>query len=207
MQVQLRTPFSELTFELTQENAESLVQTAFRLSSGMISTSGGTGGGPEKAGQADPSVLGATVADENASGSTMADDRRDHPTTKNDSGQDEMTMEQALQSDGHMAVYKASAPEDRYRGFLLIRCATCGERKCFNANSLIGTFRCEKCHQYTPLKDLTPVFAECECGKHWKYRTNETSDMIEISCLACGSPISLEYIARKKVYATIQPRY
>lgn len=193
MRVQLTTPFAELSFDLSTEAAETLVKAAFRLSN----TSNPTQAEGQASQETDMPGEDSTNANmpirdthEALAEQPPAEERSDawQPQRKN------------------VAAFALERPEDRtrYRGFLLIQCEHCGQRKSFNANSPIDTFRCEKCHQYTPLRNLTPVFAECECGKHWKYRTNETADLLEINCLECGSPISLAFNARKKVYATIR---
>lgn len=193
MRVQLTTPSAELSFDLSADAAETLIRTAFRLSntSNPVPAEGQASQGtdiPEWDGT--NSDMPAQDAYEAPAEQAPAEGRADSRQPQRES----------------VAAFALERPEDRtqYRGFLLIRCEHCGQRKSFNANTPISTFRCEGCHQHTLLRNLTPVFADCECGKHWKYRTNETADLMEINCLECGSPISLAYNARKKVYATIR---
>ena len=189
MRVQLTTPSAELSFDLNADAAETLIKTAFRLSNTSNPSMNEGREYPASGDRSDGNSTNTNMFVQNA---------YETQATRSDAGQPQHET---------VATFTLERPEDRtqYRGFLLIKCEHCGQRKSFNANSPIDTFRCEKCHQYTPLKNLTPVFAECECGKRWKYRTNETTDLLEINCLECGSPISLSLNTRKKVYATIRP--
>ena len=40
------------------------------------------------------------------------------------------------------------------------------------------------------------------CGKVWRYQTNLNDALAEISCLACGAPITME-LDRSGAYKTI----
>lgn len=83
-----------------------------------------------------------------------------------------------------------------YKGFLLIRCAQCGELRGFCAKQPISSYRCATCNGETPLHDLTSAHIRCKCGKHFKYRTNFEEDVFTYSCLSCGAPVDLA-ITRK----------
>lgn len=83
-----------------------------------------------------------------------------------------------------------------YKGFLLIRCAQCGELRGFCAKQPISSYRCATCNGETPLHDLTSAHIRCKCGKHFKYRTNFEEDVFTYSCLSCGAP-SIWPITRK----------
>lgn len=74
-----------------------------------------------------------------------------------------------------------------YKGFLLIRCAQCGELRGFCAKQPISSYRCATCNGETPLHDLTSAHIRCKCGKHFKYRTNFEEDVFTYSCLSCGA--------------------
>ena len=75
-----------------------------------------------------------------------------------------------------------------YKGFLLIRCAQCGELRGFCAKQPISSYRCATCNGETPLHDLTSAHIRCKCGKHFKYRTNFEEDFFTYSCLSCERP-------------------
>ena len=77
-----------------------------------------------------------------------------------------------------------------YKGFLLIRCAQCGELRGFCAKQPISSYRCATCNGETPLHDLTSAHIRCKCGKHFKYRTNFEEDVFTYSCLSCGAPVA-----------------
>ena len=80
-----------------------------------------------------------------------------------------------------------------YKGFLLIRCAQCGELRGFCAKQPISFYRCATCNGETPLHDLTSAHIRCKCGKIFKYRTNIEEDSITYNCLSCGAPVDLVY--------------
>ena len=70
-----------------------------------------------------------------------------------------------------------------YKGFLLIRCAQCGDLRGFCVKQPISSYRCAACGGETPLHDLTSAHIRCKCGKSFKYRTNIEEDSITYNCL------------------------
>ena len=90
----------------------------------------------------------------------------------------------------------------KWKSFLMIECEHCGKVKGFNSKQEIDTFRCD-CGQHTPLGDLVPMTAMCECGKHWRYFTNMTRDNYELNCINCGSPIPVFWNDKKGKYETL----
>lgn len=79
-----------------------------------------------------------------------------------------------------------------YKGFLHIRCEVCGKFKEFCIKNPITKSKCI-CGEYTPLIDLSEMYANCGvCGHTWKYLTNNVEPMDEIMCLECGAPITME---------------
>ena len=91
-----------------------------------------------------------------------------------------------------------------YKGFLLIRCAQCGELRGFCAKQPISSYRCATCNGETPLHDLTSAHIRCKCGKHFKYRTNFEEDFLTYSCLSCGAPVNLAYNKKARTYQTVR---
>lgn len=90
----------------------------------------------------------------------------------------------------------------KYRGFLVVKCEHCGKTKGFLARQEISNYRCD-CGGITPLGDLVPLTALCECGKRWRYMTNMTDDSFEINCIHCGSPIPVFWNDKKHKYETL----
>lgn len=90
----------------------------------------------------------------------------------------------------------------KYRGFLVVKCEHCGKTKGFLARQEISDYRCD-CGGITPLGDLVPLTALCECGKRWRYMTNMTDDSFEINCIHCGSPIPVFWNDKKHKYETL----
>ena len=93
-----------------------------------------------------------------------------------------------------------------YKGFLLIRCSECGCVKAFCSKSELKRYKCTACGGVTVLENLVDLYANCECGKRSHYHTNVEDPTIDISCIDCGSPVSVEWNAKKKCYQTIRER-
>lgn len=91
-----------------------------------------------------------------------------------------------------------------YKGFLLIRCAQCGELRGFCVKQPISSYRCAACGGETPLHDLTSAHIRCKCGKIFKYRTNIEEDSITYNCLSCGAPVDLVYNKKARAYQTVR---
>ena len=90
----------------------------------------------------------------------------------------------------------------KYRGFLVVKCEHCGKTKGFLARQEISNYKCD-CGGITPLGDLVPLTALCECGKRWRYMTNMTDDSFEINCIHCGSPIPVFWNDKKHKHETL----
>lgn len=85
-----------------------------------------------------------------------------------------------------------SDEREGYKGFLRIRCVKCGKLKSFCTKKRLSGYYCE-CGGYTILEGLVDIDARCSvCGHTWGYRTNNTAQLDEITCLECGAPITLE---------------
>lgn len=93
--------------------------------------------------------------------------------------------------------------DGKYKGFLFIRCEHCGETRGFNAKVPIDEYKCSECGGKTKLIGLRPAHLDCECGKHWKYQTNETADVLTINCINCGQPVDMMLNARRTAYTSI----
>lgn len=103
-----------------------------------------------------------------------------------------------------------SAPADKpdkpikdYKGFLYIKCESCGNVRGFCAKEPISAHRC-KCGNETELKELVPLWVHCECGKRFKYMTNIDEFLFDINCIDCGTPVSVKWNANKRLYETIR---
>ena len=98
---------------------------------------------------------------------------------------------------------KTAAPEQKYKGFLHMKCAHCGEIKTFCAKVPIDHYAC-KCGWHTPLKSMRQIGFLCECGKWFEYRTNLEDEIITMECFSCGSPIDLEWHQREQKYVRMR---
>lgn len=92
---------------------------------------------------------------------------------------------------------------NRYGGFLYIKCKHCGEVKGFCVKTAIDSYTCKSCGEVTHFseEEMKPMIVNCPyCGSHFEYHTNITEDTILYDCLKCQSPIDLEYNTRRKQY-------
>lgn len=92
----------------------------------------------------------------------------------------------------------------KYKGFLLIKCEHCGETRGFCAKQPIDEYKCNSCGEKTKLKDLRRLFMDCECGRHSKYYTNETAEVVTHNCIECGSPVDMMLNSRRTAYISIR---
>lgn len=184
MKVSIKTPFAEMSLEMSQYSAMQLLQQAMESAYKIPpkettdkSESAPAGGEePEKENAEKPAPKSRV---ESMFGS------KETWNTPEESGQD-----------------KPNEGKQTYKGFLLIRCEKCGRVKAYCAKYPTSAHRCE-CGHSTELEDLIPVYAVCKCGGEFKYRTNIRDPQITIDCLKCSAPIDLELNKRETAYVTI----
>ena len=95
------------------------------------------------------------------------------------------------------------AAEAGYKGFLYVKCESCGKTKGFCVKTPIKKHRCE-CGHETMLENMKPLYVKCKCGESFDYQTNLTDDTIPMNCIKCGSPVDLEFHSKKNAYYTIE---
>lgn len=92
----------------------------------------------------------------------------------------------------------------KYRGFLHIKCPTCGEIRGFCMKNESDRYFCNKCgstHLFN--EPLIPMSVRCECGSSFNYKTNMSDDEFDVACLHCGAPVAITYNGKKDVFETI----
>ena len=87
------------------------------------------------------------------------------------------------------------------KGFMLIKCESCGEIRSFFSRKRITYNRCQ-CGCYTDLYNLKPAYQKCQCGKEFKYMTNLTDDTISGRCVECGRTVTMQINSRGTAYVT-----
>lgn len=90
-----------------------------------------------------------------------------------------------------------------YKGFLYIRCPSCGAVKGFNSKVDMYRYHCHECDQWSDLNDMVFLYVNCECGVFYHYRTNMIDPVFELDCLECGSPVAVTLNVPEGVYETI----
>ncbi len=98
--------------------------------------------------------------------------------------------------------YAAERTQREYKGFLLVKCESCGKVRGFCSKSPVTHFTCN-CGHYTELHDLRTVRLRCKCGSAFTYRTNITEERFDFPCLNCGNPVDLELNKHGTAYDTI----
>ena len=93
---------------------------------------------------------------------------------------------------------------DGYRGFLIIKCRSCGDVHSFCSNQPIKSYICPKCNSTTDLRGMRPAFINCKCGKSFKYMTNIQDEQFIYNCFQCGSPNDMQINAKKNAFANIK---
>ena len=89
-----------------------------------------------------------------------------------------------------------------YKGFLHIRCESCGKERTFCAKEPLESHLCS-CGHETPLNNLYDAWVHCECGRRSRYKTNSDEYIFNINCL-CGSPVPVKWNKVKRNYETIK---
>lgn len=100
----------------------------------------------------------------------------------------------------------SEASQDRpreYKGFLLIKCAECGDVHAFCAKRPMRRYRCAKCGAWTDLENMAPLRVVCECGHSYGYMTNLEEKQMDVTCFNCGAPVAVEWNERFGRYITI----
>lgn len=93
------------------------------------------------------------------------------------------------------------------KGFLIIKCRSCGSTRSFFLKDYASATRCPGCGAEIPLDGnlLRPVYMQCpHCENALKYKTNFTGERIELNCKRCGAPVDLELNGRGTAYNTIK---
>ena len=104
----------------------------------------------------------------------------------------------------HKKQEEPAPPKSRetYSGFLYVKCPDCGYSRGFFTKIRTDEYRCG-CGAVTELRDLVPLYVNCECGRNIRYMTNMTEDAFDIDCL-CGAPVAVQWNEKKRQYETIR---
>lgn len=183
MNVQIKTAFGKMFFDMTQDSALALINQATIYANG------------------DNNNVAAPVG----KAAEPARPRTDDPIKKDAPRSRAETMFGDRNKWDMPAVGKGNAErpdgQEAYKGFLYIRCEECGEVKGFNAKFPQTYFQCN-CGHRTELRNLRTAHVNCKCGRSFTYKTNLEYDFT-IPCLSCGSPVDLELGAKKTAFVTI----
>lgn len=94
--------------------------------------------------------------------------------------------------------------EPTYRGFLIVKCESCGAVRAFCSRTGIKSNRCSVCGHETVLKDMTAAELRCPtCKEDWKYKTNCTDAEVTVRCLNCKTELTGRWDKKRRSYRTI----
>lgn len=91
--------------------------------------------------------------------------------------------------------------EDGYKGFLYVKCPSCGKIKGFCTKKIISGENCS-CGERILLKNLRPMYVKCDCGKDFRYFTNMTDSSFTCKCINCGSNVKIRINTRGTAYVS-----
>lgn len=198
---------TKVIFDLEQDQANALIQMAFRYSmgdaegiedakeasaaSGRISASGQQ--------QEQEPVATPCITKRSRVASLFPDFKpaEDKPQVEQVEQDEQPAAERESDTDSPKA-----ENEEGYKCFLLIRCGTCGRTRAFKPNKPITSYLC-MCGGTTQLHDLKAAYMYCKCGANFKYRTNLTDDKISHECLKCGTQVEMAINYRGTAYITV----
>ena len=92
-----------------------------------------------------------------------------------------------------------------YKGFIYWKCKKCGAIRGFCLKKESKDIHCMNCGDDSLFGEpLKPIYADCECGQHFKYMTNMDEEMFDMDCIDCGAPIPIKWNDHDKCYQTIK---
>ena len=195
--VQIKTAFGEMAFDMPQDKALSLISLALTYAEGTGAT-------------AEPTAPHTDMEEEPPKA-------EEAPTAPMPTEKPKSRLEALFGNRSEWNVPEEETPQEpddvgdedpqvklqeEYKGFLYIECEECGKTKAFCVKQPITFHRC-KCGHETDLHDLIPVHVRCECDAKFTYRTNVRSNTFTMDCLSCGSPVDMELGAKEKAYVTM----
>ena len=89
------------------------------------------------------------------------------------------------------------------KGFIHLRCPHCGSITETALRHEHDSLQCRHCGNQIEAMPLMRLYINCECGSRFKYRTNRTEQMFDITCLHCGYPVTVQYSGRFGIYAPV----
>lgn len=182
MKIEIKTKFTKMSFEMTEDNANELIARAVHFSQGYLRGQGKKDQ-PEEV-EEKPVV---EIAPKPFAGKPVVQSRV------------ESRVERVFGAKSEWATHSSDGRP--YRGFLYIKCEKCGREKAYCAKVPTYDHRCE-CGHYTDLKDLKPAHVNCKCGGSFKYLTNIKDDGFSMHCLNCGSQVDMVLNGRETAFVT-----
>lgn len=93
---------------------------------------------------------------------------------------------------------------DGCKGFLYVKCPSCGHERGLYAKQNITSHKCRACGRVFKLQNMVPMKIRCQCGKQLNYMTNSQEKMFDVACIDCGNPVAVEWNKKKGIYQSIE---
>lgn len=210
MNVKIKTVFGELSFNMTQEDALSLISTAAKYANDFGNAEDTTKRNdalPALAYAADaiakmaiPPIQLGTEKEPNAPPS-----EKPAPKSRLESlfgEKADWKLPTTPEAPKEEAESDTEAEPQTYKGFMYVECEKCGVLKGFCVKQPITYHKCE-CGHKTELRNLRPALVKCECNSKFKYHTNIQSESFTINCLHCGSPVDMELGSKSNAFVSV----
>lgn len=212
MNVKIKTVFGELSFNMTQDNALSLISMATRYANGYEEADG-----TDQRNDALPALAYAADAIAKMAIPPMplnTEKKQNAPPAEKPATKSRLESLFGAKADWKMPTEPAAPAHkedtangaeekpEGYKGFLYIECEECRVLKGFCVKQPITHYKCE-CGHKTELHDLLPVHVKCECNSKFLYHTNIQCDAFTIECLHCGSPVDMELGGKGTAFVTV----
>lgn len=87
-----------------------------------------------------------------------------------------------------------------FKGFLKVKCNSCGHKSSFNATERKTFFTCSSCGEENSITHMRKLYLNCPCcGKSFRYLTNYDEEDVTEACLNCGAQL-IYSCSRRKVH-------
>lgn len=207
MNVKIKTVFGEMSFNMEEDKALTLLGLAISYSQD------GGNVGTDQRNDALPALSYAVDAAARLASASVVGKPTQPPASKTDAksrleklfgAKSEWKMSPSAEPAPTPDVKSDNEAEERegYKGFLYVECEKCKRIKGFCVKTPITQHVCI-CGHATELRDLIPAHVKCECDSRFTYQTNLQTSTFTIECLHCGSPVDMELGAKAKAFVTI----
>ena len=200
MNVQIRTAYGEMSFDMTQDKALSLIGLAISYANGGAAYN-------------EPPAPLRHTQDEGEPEPPEAEEKPTAKPAEKPAPRSRLETMFGARAEWNMPAADPKQDTDDTtddermwegrRGFLHIECEACGKVKTYCAKTPQKYHRCE-CGHANDLHDVRAAHVKCnKCGSVFTYNTNIRRDNFTIDCFHCGSPVDMKLGAKGTAFVTV----